>query len=136
MKTKTKKVTIGQDKCALISFALVTLIFLCFNVDLYSQVQWNNTIITGTYSSAIGSQTESTGNFSFSAGLLTKAYGISSISLGNKSVADGHYSMSLGESCFSGSQSYSLGRMQKQKDNNHLQSVDLLKQPQQVSIHL
>lgn len=115
MKTKTKKVTNGQDKCTLISFALVTLIFLCFNVDLYSQVQWNNTIITGTYSSAIGSQTESTGNFSFSAGLLTKAYGISSISLGNKSVADGHYSMSLGESCFSGSQSYSIGQNAKAK---------------------
>lgn len=115
MKTKTKKVTNGQDKCALISFALVSLILLSFNVDLYSQVQWNNTIITGTYSSAIGSQTESTGNYSFSAGLLTKAYGISSISLGNKSVADGHYSMSLGESCFSGSQSYSIGQNAKAK---------------------
>lgn len=115
MKTKSTKISNGQDKCTVISFALVAFILLSFNVDLYSQVQWNNTIITGTYSSAIGSQSESTGNYSFSAGLLSKAYGISSISLGNKSVADGHYSMSLGESCFSGSQSYSIGQNAKAK---------------------
>lgn len=115
MKTKSIKMMVGKVKLTVLAFLLVSFLLLNFNLNLYSQVLWNNTINTGTYSSAIGDQSESTGNFSFSAGLLSKSYGISSISLGNNSIADGHYSVSLGQSCFSGSQSYSIGQNAKAK---------------------
>lgn len=115
MKTKSTKITDSQNKWTLLSLALVTFILLNFNVGLYSQVQWDSTINTGTSSSAIGYLTESTGNYGFSAGWLSKAYGISSISLGYNSIAEGHYSLSLGQSSFSGSQSYSIGQNAKAK---------------------
>ncbi len=115
MNTKPNKRMDREVKWTILSITLVSFILLILNTNLYSQVQWNSTINTGTYSSVIGYQSESTGNYSFSAGLLSKAYGISAISLGNNSIADGHYSISLGQSCFSGSQSYSIGQNAKAK---------------------
>lgn len=113
MKTKSTKITDRQDKWTLLSLALVTFILLNLNGGLYSQVQWDSTVNTGTSSSALGYLTESTGNYSFSAGWLSKAHGNSSVSLGYNSKAEGHYSLSLGQSNHAAHQSYAIGQSAK-----------------------
>jgi len=78
-----------------------------------AQVQWNSTVNTGLYSSAIGYQTQSTNNYSFAAGQLSQANGISSMALGNNSTAFGNYSVAIGQSSYAVLQSYAFGQNAK-----------------------
>ncbi|MDY0102377.1 MAG: hypothetical protein RBS07_05525 [Lentimicrobium sp.] len=81
-----------------------------FYPEAVAQVQWNSTVNTGTYSSAIGYQTQSTNNYSFAAGQLSKANGIASIALGYNSTAFGNSSVAIGQSNYAALQSYAIGQ--------------------------
>ncbi len=75
-----------------------------------AQVQWEGTVNTGLYSSAIGFETQATNKYSFAAGQLSEANGVISIALGYKSTALGHYSVAIGQSAYTASQSYAFGQ--------------------------
>jgi hypothetical protein len=93
-------------KCILLCCILIT----GFYTGAVAQVNWEGTVTTGTYSSAIGYYTQATNNYSFAAGQLSKANGISSIALGYNSTAFGNYSVAIGQSNYAALQSYAIGQ--------------------------
>lgn len=64
--------------------------------EAQSQVQWNGTVNTGLYASAIGQSTNATGNYSFSSGYQTTASGYASAVFGNNNEALGIRSFACG----------------------------------------
>lgn len=98
---------------------LAALLLLNFVPHGKSQVQYNNCIITGTYSSAIGNSTTASGNNSFAGGYSSKASGSNSFAFGYNSKATQSTTTAVGNTATaSGGGSIAIGNYVKATAKN------------------
>lgn len=80
------------------------------STEASAQIQWNGTVNSGTFASAIGESTNATGSYSFSSGRITTASGYTSTAIGYNSVASGSYTTGIGvNNVVRGSRSIAIG---------------------------
>jgi hypothetical protein len=75
---------------------MIVIFILSVLTEVKSQVNYNNTVVTGTFASAIGSETKATGNYSFAAGAGSEATATFTTAMGFYAFANYSNAIAIG----------------------------------------